>query len=91
MTKKKATGRKTSPINKKKDMENIPDKKINQDFPGFPGSPSGYELINPLTKTEKINANTNIKDGEKRSSEEVDESKSDGSGGAFEGTEEVKE
>lgn len=66
MTRKKAINRKIIPINKKEDMENLPE-------------------------TEKINANKNIKDGGKKSSEEIDEIKSDGSGGAFEGTEEVKE
>ena len=72
-------------------MSNNPDQNIKQDFHGFPHPPSSKKQIHPVTDTDKVIATVGVKDGEKRNKDEIDESKSDGSGGAFEATEEVKE
>jgi hypothetical protein len=49
------------------------------------------EMINPKLKGNKIAANLNSKDGEKGNRQEIDESRSDGSANAFEGTEELRD
>jgi hypothetical protein len=84
--------RKNDPIRNKEQVKNSPDKHIDQDFPGYPDSPSKERIINPKTKQEKKVAAINVQDGEKvskqqRKDEEVDEQQSDGSGGAFSATE----
>jgi hypothetical protein len=83
-----------TPITKKEDIQNNPDNKIDEDFPGYPHGSSKDKIIKPQTEGEKQVADIDNKDGEKRNKKEqapVDESRSDGSGGAFEATEEVAE
>jgi hypothetical protein len=65
------------------------DKKIDEDYPGYPHSPSQHKIINPSTREEKIIANVNAKDGQGKNRYETDESKSDGSANAFERTEQI--
>ena len=73
------------------------DKKMDEDFPGYPHGQSTKEIIKPETRTQKKTAALNVKDGEKqfkstsRKRKETDEQDSDGSGGAFGGSEEVRE
>jgi len=66
------------------------DNKIDQDYPGFPHGHSNEDIINPKSKEDQQTADVDNKDGEKMHREEIDEAKSDGSGGAFHATEEVK-
>lgn len=80
------------PLKNDEDVSKNPDPKIDQDFPGYPHNPSRYELINPKQKDDKKTADLHEKDGEKINyTEDKDEPEDDGSGGAFEGTEEVRE
>jgi len=88
--------RKNTPITEKQDIQNISDKHIDQDFPGYPHAPSKEELITPTTKEQKKTASLNAKDGEKiipapnkkkASPVKKGEEDSDGSANAFEGTE----
>ena|SRR5688572_29973069 len=73
------------------------DPKTDQDFPGYPHGTSSKEHITPKNTTQKKLAAVNKKDGEKilnkpamkkQGKNEID---SDGSGGGFDGTEEVRE
>lgn len=77
----------TDPI-KKKDLPGQSDAKTTQDFPGYPNGQGSEKVINPKTKSEKKVADTDNKDGEKinykASKEELED---DGSGSAFEQTE----
>src|SRR5687768_63631 len=87
--------KKNEPILRKEEVPQNPDNHINQDFPGYPHGNANEKLINPGTTTEKKVAGVNSRDGEKmittpvkkRQKREID----DGSGNAFEGTEQVKE
>jgi hypothetical protein len=83
----------TSPILRKSDISNHPDNKIDQDFPGFPHGHSTESIIKPENETDEKTADVNNMDGEKRTKDTtpIDESLSDGSGGAFSAVEEVKE
>jgi len=49
----------TKPITRKEEVQSNPDHKIDQDFPGFPHSPSKEEQINPKTKQQKKVADAN--------------------------------
>jgi len=86
-----ANNKTTSPITKKEDVAKSNDKKIDEDFKGFPHAPSSKQLIKPETKEEKKTAATGITDGEKKDKKEIDEQQSDESAEAFTATEEVKE
>ena len=83
-----------APLNEK-DVAQNSDNKIDQDFPGFPDGESKEKLINPETKDEKKVAQVDVKDGEKinkdEDADETDELQSDGSGGAFEATENMRD
>jgi hypothetical protein len=86
--------KRTTPIEKREQVKTSTDKHINQDFPGYPDSPSKENVINPKTKQEKKVAAVTVQDGEKVNKskdkgedDEVDEQQSDGSGGAFSATE----
>ena len=84
----------TDPMTEKEDVRNSTDNKIDQDFKGFPDGQAKESLINPKTADEKKTAAVNITDGEKinkKKDKDSDESDSDGSGGAFEGTERMRE
>jgi len=58
--------KKPQPITKKEEVANNPDSKIDEDFKGFPHSPSSEKMIHPITKIEKKVADTDNIDGEKR-------------------------
>lgn len=79
----------------KGEVANNPDPKIDEDFNGYPNPPSKEKLIKPKTNQEKKTAALDVKDGEKMADTSGkkgrDEQDSDGSGGAFGATEDVKE
>ena len=104
--KDKAATKKTS-INKK-DILQSNDKKIDDDFPGFPSNPSKQNMINPETKTDKLVSGTDKKmerksgkpilkqehttsKTKKKKADSSDQNGHVGSGGAFEGTEDVRD
>jgi hypothetical protein len=83
-------------INQKEGVAKHSDNKIDEDFKGYPHGQAKEKLIKPETGTEKKTAAVDVKDGEKMNntrgrSKQKDEQDSDGSGGAFAGTEDVKE
>lgn len=90
----KATMKVNNPVDAET-IENHPDKRIDQDFQGYPHAPAKEELINPKTKEQKKTAAIHVKDGEKmdqkNKKKQTGKGKSNGSANAFEGTEEVKE
>lgn len=57
---------KPRPISNKKEVRDNPDKKIDQDFKGYPHGQAKVEVINPKTEEEKKIADLDNKDGEKR-------------------------
>jgi hypothetical protein len=77
---------KSKPITKKEDIQHHPDKKIDQDYSGYPDGPAKDETIKPETKEERDIADVDNKDGEKRNYKKakIDEQDSDGSANAFE-------
>ncbi len=85
----------SEPPMKKKEIATNSDNKKDQDFPGFPYGKSTEKLITPKTDEEKKVAALHIKDGEKVNKKDdkkdMDESQSDGSGGAFNNTENTRE
>jgi hypothetical protein len=84
--------RQPAPITKHIEVKNSNDNKIDQDFPGFPHGQAKENIINPKTANDKKVADVNNKDGEKRNYDKrIDEAASDGSGGAFDATEEVRD
>jgi hypothetical protein len=78
--------KKRNPIQKKEEIKNNPDHKIDQDYKGYPHGPAKEETIIPKTRKEKIIADLSNKDGEKINYQknEIDEQQSDGSANAFE-------
>lgn len=83
-------------MSQKEDVAKNSDNKIDEDFNGYPHGQAEEKLIKPETSTEKKTAAVDVKDGEKMEntrgrSKRKDEQDSDGSGGAFAGTEDVKE
>ena len=83
----------TTPLGNKEDIAKSTDNNIDQDFKGFPHGTAAENIINPKTKQQKKIAAVNITDGEKvnKNPVEKDEAISDGSGGAFEGTENMRD
>lgn len=77
-----------SPITSNEEIPQNPDPHIDQDFPGYPHSPSHKNVIHPKSPNEKLVAGTvkksRGKNREKNSQHELD---SDGSANAFERTE----
>ena len=57
---------KTDPILEKEEIRKNPDKKIDQDFKGYPDGPAKNETIHPKTSQQKKVADMDNKDGEKR-------------------------
>jgi hypothetical protein len=53
--------KKTDPIDKKEKVQQSNDKRIDEDFKGYPHNPAKEEVINPKTRTEKITANVEKK------------------------------
>jgi len=82
---------KPEPAITKEEVYNHKDSKMDQDFPGFPHGQSKENIITPSTPTEKKVAAVDKTDGEKMTSEQIDEAASDASGGAFAATESVRE
>lgn len=83
----------THPLTNKEDIQKSSDNKIDQDFPGFPHGTAKENIIHPTTKQEKKIAAVDITDGEKvnKNAGQKDETASDGSGGSFEGTENMRD
>jgi hypothetical protein len=94
------------PLVKRGDVKKNPDKHIDQDFPGYPHSPSKEKQIKPQTEEQKLEAGSIDQQKKPYKSKsihgsavprknskgnETDEQASDGSAGAFEGTETVSE
>jgi hypothetical protein len=73
------------PLIDKEEVQQNPDKKIDQDFEGYPHAPSKEHLIQPKTGNEKKTAAVNVKDGEKKDypPKDLDQQDSDGSANAF--------
>lgn len=69
---KKAPAAPTRPIQKKEDVAGSNDDHIDQDFPGYPHHPASENIINPKNRQDRVIADTD---------------KHNGSGGAFEATE----
>lgn len=82
----------SAPITKE-EVSNHPDNKIDMDHPGFPHGQSKENIISPKNEEDKKTAAVNTPDGEKKlkNNKPVDEAASDGSGGAFDAAEDVKE
>jgi hypothetical protein len=81
------------PIKEHEEVASNPDNKIDQDFKGFPHGNASEAIINPSTLVEKKIAAVNITDGEKinKKKDQKDEQESDGSGGAFDATENMQD
>ena len=77
--------KKNDPIKNKEEIKQHPDKKIDQDFTGYPSGPAKDETIKPETEEENKIADIGNKDGEKRiyKRNETDEQDSDGSANAL--------
>ena len=76
MKKSSGSGKDAKPMQGKEEVQENPDQHIDQDFPGYPHSPSQDKTINPATKEDKANAQLVKKDAN-------DEQNSDGSANAF--------
>src|SRR5688572_6472091 len=92
----KKAGKQNDPIRNKTGVLNNPDNHIDQDFKGFRHGNAHENIINPGTVTQKKVAAVNTKDGEKIikapvKNRKIEDPGDDGSGNAFEATEEVKE
>ena len=53
------------PIKKEEDVQQNPDERIDQDFPGFPHPPADKKSIQPVTETEKKSADVDSKEAAK--------------------------
>jgi hypothetical protein len=78
MKKSPGSGKEAKPLQNKEEVQQNPDKHIDQDFPGYPHPPSQEKTINPKTKEDKANARLVKKD--KYTDDDQD---SDGSANAF--------
>jgi hypothetical protein len=85
----------TNPIVKKEEVEKSKDKHIDQDFEGYPHHPAKENIIHPKTEDELQIAGSGDEEEFKNVKPEIKEDDSskeilhNGSGGAFEATEEV--
>jgi hypothetical protein len=70
-------------MTKKEDVQRSKDERTDEDFPGYPHSPSGEKIINPKTEEDKAAANLKTKN----ETPSTDEEQSIGSANAFEATE----
>lgn len=57
--------KKPNPIKKEEEVQKNADEHIDQDFPGFPHSPSDKKNITPQTEIEKKSADANKKKSKK--------------------------
>ena len=81
---------KPAPIISNEEIPVNPDPHIDQDFPGYPHSPSKKNAIHPQTKNEKLAAGTTTKKSKPSKNREKNprsEQEGDGSANAFEQTE----
>ena len=85
--------KKPNPITEHEEVANNPDNKIDQDFKGFPHGTEAEKIINPISTEDKKVAAVDVTDGEKvnKDTAETDEQESDGSGGAFNATENMQD
>jgi len=83
ITMKKNDSTPNDPITKKHQVQQSNDEHIDQDFKGFPHAHAKEELINPKTKKDKLTSKVT-------KLTETGEIQSDGSGGAFEATENME-
>lgn len=76
---------KPNPGQKKKEIIQNSDRKIDQDFKSYPHGPANEKTIKPRSRQQHKTAGTDNKDGEKiiYKNAEVDEQESDGSANAF--------
>lgn len=80
----------TDPMDKKSEVDQSNDPRIDQDFNNFPHDPSKENIINPKTSTDfKVADAEDAEVRQRRNDGKIDEIQSDGSGGAFESTEEI--
>ncbi|MBK5270464.1 MAG: hypothetical protein JJE22_05555 [Bacteroidia bacterium] len=56
---------KTNPIKKEEEVQQNPDERIDQDYPGFPHLPADKKSIAPQTETEKKSADATKKQPKK--------------------------
>lgn len=77
------TQQKSKLVISKQEVYNHTDKKIDQDFPGFPYGQSKENIITPTTPTEMKVAAVDKTDGEKMSAEQIVEAGSDVTGSDF--------
>lgn len=54
-------GKKTQPIQKEEEVAKNPDKKIDEDFKGFPHGHASKRIIKPVTETDKKTARVDKK------------------------------
>lgn len=94
-TPQKSKANHTDPVDKKEEVKKSKDKHIDQDFEGYPHPPAKENVIHPKTEEELRSAGsgdeeefTHVKPEEKDDNEN-EEIFHNGSGGAFEATEEV--
>lgn len=76
----------TDPIDSKEEVKQTNDERIDQDFPGYPNSPSREKMIKPETKEDKANARLIKKENYR---DEETEQASDGSANAFGESEDI--
>ena len=80
----------TNPINQKHEVQKSNDPRIDQDFENFPHGTSKENIINPKKDADFKTADAeDIKSRDDNKEDNIKEMESDGSGGAFESTEEV--
>src|SRR5436189_5897404 len=96
MKKENKTSGQNSPIEQKEEVQKSNDMHIDQDFEGYPHSPSSENLINPKSRKDKLTAEAKGGENISQRTEEVkknsipnesEEIDSDGSANAFERTE----
>jgi len=79
-------------LKSREEIQNNPDKHIDQDFSGFPHAPAKEEVILPRSKQERNGEKVIDPPAKQRNKNSgTDESRSDGSANAFEGTETVRD
>ncbi len=104
MEQDKDLNKENDPMQHKDEVQKSNDEHIDMDFPGYPNSQSKENLINPKNDEDKKSADTRLnenaeedstypepKNRSKKVTENDNEVDSDGSAGAFGGTEEVSE
>ncbi len=57
--------KKTTPIKSPEEVQQNPDNKIDEDYPGYPHAPAAKKQITPVTKEEKKSAGIKNKNSSK--------------------------